>query len=221
MFRVLAGRGGSTAAAAVLATALSMQAQEAQAQEAQAQNACASAVTVASGDTLSSIARRCEVTLDALLEANPEISDAHRISVGMSVVIPGPDWDQSSGFVTGPGDTLGSIARELRLPASTLMEMNPGIDPRDLPSGLVLRVPGDWAESFDAGDGPIATSGVITTIECPAVRGPDGRLYALAGAVTDFRPGDRVEIEGERAEASWCVPGATIEIGQIRAAGSG
>jgi LysM repeat protein len=216
MFKVLAGIGGSTAAAAVLATALSIQAPDAQ-----AQNACASAVTVASGDTLSSIARRCEVTLDALLEANPEITDAHRISIGMSVVVPGPDWDQSSGYVTGPGDTLGSIARELRLPAATLMEMNPGIDPRDLPPGLVLRVPGDWAESFDAGDGPIATSGVITTIECPAVRGPDGRLYALAGAVTDFRPGDRVEIEGERAEASWCVPGATIEIGQIRAAGSG
>jgi hypothetical protein len=83
----------------------------------------------------------------------------------------------------------------------------------------VLRVPSEWASSFDAGDGPISTSGVITTVECPAMRGPDGQLYALAGAVTDYRPGDRVEIDGETADLSWCVPGPTIEISQIRTAG--
>jgi LysM repeat protein len=185
---------------------------------AQAQNACSSAVTVARGDTLSDIARRCEVTVDALAEAN-QIDDPHRLRIGQSIVIPGPDWDQASGYVVGPGDTLGSIARELRLPASSLLQANPGIDPRDLPAGLVLRVPTEWANSFDAGDGPISTSGVITTVECPAMRGPDGQLYALAGAVTDYRPGDRVEIEGETADLSWCVPGPTIEISQIRTAG--
>lgn len=185
---------------------------------AQAQNACSDAVTVARGDTLSDIARRCEVTVDALIEAN-EIDDAHRLRVGQTIVVPGPDWNQASGYVVGPGDTLGSIARELRLPASSILQVNPDVDPQDLPSGLVLRVPSDWANSFDAGDGPISTSGVITTIECPAVRGPDGQLYALAGAVTNYRPGDRVEIDGETADLSWCVPGPTIEISQIRTAG--
>jgi hypothetical protein len=37
--------------------------------------------------------------------------------------------------------------------------------------------------------------------------------------ITDYRPGDRVEVEGETADASFCVPGPTIEIGQIRTAG--
>ena len=185
---------------------------------AQAQGACSSAVTVAHGETLSDIARRCEVTVDALAEAN-EIDDPRRLGIGQSIVIPGPDWDQASGYVVGPGDTLGSIARELRLPASSLLQVNPGIDPSALEAGLVLRVPSEWASSFDAGDGPISTSGVITTVECPAMRGPDGQLYALAGAVTDYRPGERVEIEGETADLSWCVPGPTIEISQIRTAG--
>jgi LysM repeat protein len=214
MVKVSAGIGGAAVAAVALALGLA-----AVTTLAQARSACAGAVTVARGDTLSDIARRCDVKVDALVEANPDIHDRHRISVGMTVVIPNPDAEQASGYVTGAGDTLASIARELRLPASSLMQANPGLDGGRLPPGLVLRLPSEWADSFDAGEGPIATSGVITTVECPAVRGPDGRLYALAGAVTGFRPGDRVEIEGERAEASWCVPGATIEIGQIRPAG--
>jgi LysM repeat protein len=183
-----------------------------------AQNACSAAVTVSSGDTLSAISSRCGVGVDELMAANG-INDPRSLQVGDTLSIPGPDWDNASGYVTGPGDTLGSIARELRLPASSLLELNPDIDPRNLPAGLVLRVPGDWAQSFDAGDGPIATSGVITSVECPAIRGADGRLYALAGAIADYRPGDRVEIEGETADASFCVPGPTIEIGQIRTAG--
>lgn len=184
----------------------------------QAQSACSSAVTVTRGDTLSAIAGRCEVTVDALVEAN-DVTDPRALRIGETIVVPGPDWDQASGYVTGPGDTLGSIARELRLPASSLLELNPGLEANDLPVGLVLRVPSDWARSFDTGDGPIATTGVITSVECPAIRGPDGQLYALAGAVADYRPGDRVEIEGETADSSWCVPGPTIEIGQIRTAG--
>jgi hypothetical protein len=144
---------------------------------------------------------------------------AHRISVGMTVVIPNPDAEQASGYVTGPGDTLAPSPASFACRPPRSCRPIPDVDGGRLPPGLVLRLPSEWADSFDAGDGPIATSGVITTVECPAVRGPDGRLYALAGAVTDFRPGDRVEIEGERAEASWCVPGATIEIGQIRPAG--
>ena len=184
-----------------------------------AQSACSSAVTVSGGDTLSAIARRCEVTVEVLLEANPQIKDVHRLAIGDTVVIPGPDWDQASGYVVGPGDTLGSIAGELRLPASSLLQANPGLEPGALTAGLVLRVPSDWANSFDAPEGPISTSGVITSVECPAIRGSDGQLYALSGAVTDYQPGDRVEIEGERTDSFWCVPGPAIEIGLIRSAG--
>jgi hypothetical protein len=84
---------------------------------------------------------------------------------------------------------------------------------------LSFRWPLDWAWNFDAGVGPIATTGVMPTVECPEIRGPDGRLYALAGAVGDYRPNDQVTIESETANASWCVHGPTIEISEIRSAG--
>jgi LysM repeat protein len=153
-----------------------------------------------------------------LIEAN-DVEDPHRLRIGQTIVIPGADWNQASGYVVGPGDTLGLIAGELRLPASSLLELNPGLETNDLPVGLVLRVPNDWALSFDAGLGPIAKTGIITTVECLAIRGPDGHLYALAGAVANLRAGDQVTIEGKTSDASWCVPGPTIEISEIRVAG--
>ena len=183
-----------------------------------AEGACSDAVTVANGDTLSRISRHCEISLEALIEAN-DLEDPHRLRIGQTIIIPGGDRNQATGYVVGPGDTLAAIANELRLPASSLLRINPDIDPRNLATGTVLRVPADWANGFDAGEGPIAASGVITTVECLAMRGADGQLYALAGGLSEYQPGDRVEIEGERANQSWCVPGPTIEIGQIRTAG--
>ena len=57
--------------------------------------------TIKSGDNLSSVASRHNVTLSALLTANPAIKDANRISIGQVIVIPGnatstPAGDQSS-----------------------------------------------------------------------------------------------------------------------------
>jgi LysM repeat protein len=118
---------------------------------AEAQSACSNAVTVSRGDTLSAISSRCGVSVEDLMEAN-SIDNPRALQVGATLTIPDPDWDNVSGYVTGPGDTLGSIARELGLPASSLLELNPDIDPRELPAGLVLRVPSDWASSFDVGD---------------------------------------------------------------------
>ncbi|WP_209425043.1 LysM peptidoglycan-binding domain-containing protein [Pararhodobacter sp. SW119] len=53
---------------------------------------------------------------------------------------------------------------------------------------------------------------------CPAMRGDDGRLYTLAGDIEDFEPGDRVQVQGRRAEMSICMQGTTIEIRRIRPA---
>ena len=56
-------------------------------------------------------------------------------------------------------------------------------------------------------------------IECTAIRGSDGRLYTLAGNADDLRPGDRVEVVGRRAEASFCMQGITLEVRRLRRLG--
>lgn len=56
---------------------------------------CSNPWIVAAGDTLAVIADTCEVTVDELLAANPEITDASVISVGQEIVIPVGEGDGS------------------------------------------------------------------------------------------------------------------------------
>jgi hypothetical protein len=42
------------------------------------------------GDTLSKVANKFDVELDALLAANPEIKDPNKVSLGQEIVIPTP-----------------------------------------------------------------------------------------------------------------------------------
>jgi LysM repeat protein len=66
----------------------------------------------------------------------------------------------------------------------------------------------------------VAITGTLTRegVECPALRGDDGRLYTLAGDIERFRPGDRVRVEGRPAEVSFCMQGTTIEVRRIERA---
>jgi hypothetical protein len=71
-----------------------------------------------------------------------------------------------------------------------------------------------------AQDGSVKTitmTGLVTSegAECPAVRGPDGQLYSLAGRDLDLVPGDVVQIRGSLAEASTCNQGRTITVASI------
>jgi LysM repeat protein len=55
---------------------------------AHAQSPCGSTYTVRSGDTLFSIAQRCETTVDALLDENPAITNRNMIRTGQVLQIP-------------------------------------------------------------------------------------------------------------------------------------
>ena len=61
-------------------------------------------------------------------------------------------------------------------------------------------------------------SGVVTNegVECPAVRGEDGKLYTIVGADREkLKPGVRVKITGEPVQMSTCMQGTTIEATRI------
>jgi LysM repeat protein len=47
-------------------------------------------------------------------------------------------------YVVRPGDTIYSIARSVGVPVATILDLNPGLDPRYIAAGDVIRVPGDF-----------------------------------------------------------------------------
>jgi LysM repeat protein len=55
--------------------------------EARSQGKCSSPMTVAPGDTLSSIARRCGRTVSALISANPHLADPNILPVGFKLTL--------------------------------------------------------------------------------------------------------------------------------------
>ena len=71
--------------------------------------------------------------------------------------------------------------------------------------------------------GEVRVTGRLTDegVECPALRGDDGRLYTLAGDTGGFKPGDRVTVAGTVAEMSTCMQGTTISVRSIEKAGDG
>lgn len=73
-------------------------------------------------------------------------------------------------------------------------------------------------EEAVAQPGSITITGLATSegVECPAVRGDDGKLYTITGPQRDkFRPGMRVRISGKVAEISTCMQGTTISATEI------
>ncbi|MFE2104454.1 LysM peptidoglycan-binding domain-containing protein [Kitasatospora sp. NPDC059463] len=85
--------------------------------------------TVAAGDTLSAIAARYGVGLDAVVNANPQISDPNRIEVGQVVSLPTAPAGAAAPPVhtVVPGDTLWDIAASRRVTLEALVAANAGM----------------------------------------------------------------------------------------------
>jgi len=101
--------------------------------------------TIRAGDTLYSIARFFNVSLDDLLEANPGINP-ERLRIGQVICIPlatppvtCPPGTTSYTIVAG--DTFASIARRFNTTVDALMRANPGVNPNALLIGQRICVP--------------------------------------------------------------------------------
>lgn len=83
------------------------------------------------------------------------------------------------------------------------------------------RMDSDSAGGAAPGAGEVRVTGRLTDegVECPALRGDDGRLYTLAGDTGGFEPGDRVTVLGTVAEMSTCMQGTTVSVRSIERAG--
>lgn len=105
-----------------------------------------------------------------------------------------------------------------------------GCSPGETEAGRTATVPADTIQGGTMADtttgdteraGEVRVTGRLTDegVECPALRGDDGRLYTLAGETGGFGPGDRVTVAGTVAEMSFCMQGTTIAVRTIGAAG--
>lgn len=103
--------------------------------------------TVVAGDTLFFIAQRFGVTLEALLAANPQITNPDVIFPGQVICLPpvpppSPACPTGLTYLVTPGDTLFSIAQRLGVTVEALLALNPQIsDPNRLQAGEMLCVP--------------------------------------------------------------------------------
>lgn len=94
------------------------------------------------GDTLSSIAYRFGVSLDALVQANG-LADPNNLRPGQKLVLPGFEGinGELTAVTVGYGETLTSLSRRYRVPLRTLERLNHLVNPESVVAGQSFVVP--------------------------------------------------------------------------------
>lgn len=100
--------------------------------------------TIQAGDTFWQLARRFNVPLQNLLNANPGV-DPERLEVGQVICIPGIEEPECPGilYTIRAGDTLFQLARRYNTTVDLILRYNPGIDPNRLLVGQEICIPTD------------------------------------------------------------------------------
>jgi len=105
---------------------------------------------VVAGDTMYSIAQRFGVTLDALIRANPQITNPNEIFPGQEICIPGGTTIHCPNgmlYTVRAGDTLFEIARRHHITLAALVAANPQItNPDRIVPGQVICIPAATAQ---------------------------------------------------------------------------
>lgn len=135
------------------------------------------------GDWLRKIAEKHNVTVEAILAANPGINP-NVIYPGQTLNIPAPGGvpptpstppTEPTTYTVQRGEWLTQIARKFGLSVNQLLAANPGINPNLLRPGQVLRIPAKATPVPSEGT-PTPSAGGATTY---TVRAGD-TLYAIA-----------------------------------------
>jgi len=104
--------------------------------------------TLKRGDNFFNLARQFNTTIDAILEANPDV-DPDRLKIGTVVCIPVDEYQQpvecpecTVEYEVGECQTLFRIANRFRVTVKEMLEINPHlVDPDDLEVGQIICVP--------------------------------------------------------------------------------
>ncbi len=102
--------------------------------------------TIKAGDTLYSLARTYNTTVDAILQLNPGL-DPNNLQVGRIICIPSvtpPPTTCPAGsfsYTIKAGDTLYSLAIRYNTTVDAILQLNPGINPNALQIGQQICIP--------------------------------------------------------------------------------
>lgn len=178
---------------------------------------CGVTYTVRAGDTMGVIATRCATSVEALMQANPEVSDPARISIGQELAVP-PAGDEADAakpadaaaaewarrrdaaavpllaagrYAVEPGDDMASIATKLGVPLRELLAANEAIDPFALQPGQVLALPDP--EDLDAIEPPPVAAAGDPEVANDVTAAAGGVAGTDAGAKSD--PPGRYTVE--------------------------
>lgn len=120
--------------------------------------ASAVTITVQRGDTLTRLALRHGSTVEALIQANPQLKRGTLVA-GMSLTLPQAGSAQT--WTVKSGDTLYDIARRQSMTISALVAANPGLDARRaLKVGQRLVLPAKPAPARAQGTPAIRTASI-------------------------------------------------------------
>lgn len=101
--------------------------------------------TIKAGDSLYMLAQQFNVSVEAILRANPGI-DPNRLQIGQTICIPRavtPTPSCPNGFYYSikAGDSLYMISQQFNVSVDAIMRANPGIDPQRLQIGQIICIP--------------------------------------------------------------------------------
>lgn len=172
-----------------------------------AQRPCGEIYTVVAGDTLTRIADRCDTTVQAIIEVNPDIDDPNAIRVGQQLTMPVPAPptgvpQEHQDYVVQPGETLSRLAARFGTTVSAIVAANPDLtDPNRLRVGQRLRLPRP-----EVGAPYVAIS---------PLSGPAGTGVRVAAS--GFAPDTAVEtaVAMWRSDYTEADPGTTDEFGRL------
>jgi LysM repeat protein len=104
---------------------------------------------VVAGDTLNGIARKLGLSAQAILAANPDITNPDTLQVGQQINVPSAEAESTSAtgqspaivYVVQQGDTLSSIAQRFGVSVNQLLQLNDISDPDEIYVGQKLLIP--------------------------------------------------------------------------------
>jgi LysM repeat protein/predicted chitinase len=152
--------------------------------------------TVSSGDSMSGIAARFGISLAALEQANPQVTNPNSIYVGQHLNIPGhgggapapaPGPSSGGGYTVSSGDSMSGIAARFGISLAALEQANPQVtNPNSIYVGQHLNIPGHGGGPAPA-PGP-SSGGGYTVQSGDSMSGIAARFGISLGALEQANP---------------------------------